>query len=105
MLATMVTVLSLGVMALIVVGLVVGAWRERRCHARMSATQSQLPDYSSHLVPKSPALVPYIGNNSENNKPFSAQSSFHLSSSWYTRWRVLVSLGFLFMVVLALFVQ
>jgi hypothetical protein len=101
----MVTVLSLGVMALIVVGLVIGAWRERRRHRHMAAIQGQLPVYPSHPLQNPPALVPYISNSLESNKQLSAQSSFHLPSSWYTRWRTLVSLGFLFMAVLALFVQ
>ena len=105
MLATMVTVLSLGVMALIVVSFVIGAWCERRRHGHVAATQAQFPVYPPHPLHNSPALAPYKYNSLESNKQLSAQSSFHLSSSWYTRWRTLVSLGFLFMVVLALFVQ
>lgn len=105
MLSMIVTVLSLGVMLLVIASFVVGAWRERgriRRSRRLGTAQLQLP--TAPLQP-SAALAPYVSNLVEVAGQVESESSFHLPSSWYTRRRTLVSLGLLLMLALALFVQ
>jgi hypothetical protein len=102
-LPTIITVLSFSVMLLISVSFITGAIRERKRHEQIGRTQWPTPSTQFHgyqfqaLQPQNRMMIPV-------EKPVH-QTTFSLSSSWYTRRRTLVSLGLLLMVMLTLFVQ
>src|SRR5438105_10646079 len=103
MLSAVITSLLLCVMVLLIASFIVSAWRERRSHLRLLASQagevSQSPDRRVTVV-----LQLQDGTLLGVEKP-APPPLFTLPSSWYTRRRTLVSAGFLLMVLLALFVQ
>ena len=103
MLSTVIPVLSFSVMLLISVSFITGAIRERKCHEQTGRTQRHTPSTQFHGHPFQ-TLQPQNGMVIPVEKPVQ-QTTFSLSSSWYTRRRTLVSLGLLLMVVLTLFVQ
>ncbi len=88
MLSAVVTALLLVLMVAIVTGFAIGGWREHLRHKKMFLQQTSAMTYPLSQVGKS-AYIPPIS----------------LPTSWYTRRRTLVSLGFLVMVFLALFLQ
>ena len=103
MLSALITVLLLVVMLLIIASLLIGAWHEHKRHKRASQTQAQTPTQPlDQYVTATLYLQQGVIVGVEKPKPAPA---FTLSSSWYTRRRTLVSLGFLTMAVLTLFVQ
>jgi hypothetical protein len=102
-LPTIITVLSFSVMLLISVSFITGAIHERKRHEQIGRTQWPTPSAQFHgyqfkaLQPQNRMMIPV-------EKPVH-QTTFSLSSSWYTRRRTLVSLGLLLMVMLTLFIQ
>ena len=89
MLSIVVTSLLLGVMVAIIVSFVMSGWREHLRHKKIFLQQAS----AATTLPLTPLGKPqYI-------PPVS------LPSSWYTRRRMLVSLGFFMMVILTLFLQ
>jgi hypothetical protein len=103
MLSTIVTVLLLAVMLLIITSLIIGAWHEYRRHKRtlQLRAQASTQPLKQHITTTLP-LQNTISIGVERPNPLPV---FTLPSSWYTRRRSLVSLGFLMMIVLTLFVQ
>ena len=103
MLSAVVTVLLLGVMLLIIASLILSALHERHRHNRSVATRMQAsthplnPNMDMVLCMQEGAIVAV-----ENPKPLPA---FTLPSTWYARRRTLVSVSFLLMLFLALFMQ
>ncbi len=88
MLSAVVTALLLGVMIAIIASFIVGGWREHLRHKKIFLQQTSAITFPLSPVDK-PAYIPPVS----------------LPSSWYTRRRTLVSLGFLLMVILTLFLQ
>lgn len=103
MLSTIIAVLSLSVMLLISASFITGAMRERKRHEPTGRTQRLLPSTQFHSQP-SRFLHLYNGMVIPVEKPVH-QTTFSLPRSWYTRRRMLVSLGLLLMTMLTLFVQ
>src|SRR5438552_728755 len=103
MLSTLITTLLLMVMLLIMTSLLLSVWREHQRHKRLLQTQTQASTQplSQHITT---TLQVQNGMLVGVEKP-KPSPAFTLSSSWYTRRRTLVSLGFLTMIVLTLFVQ
>lgn len=103
MLSAVITVLLLCVMLLIVANLVMSALREHWRHMRTHSTQAVIPPHP--LDPHVTAILHMQGGvvvGVEKPKP---SPIFTLPSSWYTRHKTRVSVGFLVMVLLALFLQ
>ncbi len=88
MLSAVITVLLLGVMLSIVASFVVSGWRANERHKKMFLQQTSAVTFPLAPLGESTPVPP-----------------FSLPHSWYTRRRMLVSLGFLLMVVLTLFLQ
>ncbi|GAC1389052.1 MAG: hypothetical protein NVS4B11_06570 [Ktedonobacteraceae bacterium] len=89
MLSAVITALLLVLMVAIVTSFIIGGWREHLRHKKMFlAWQASAATHPLGYIEK-PVHVP----------------SLLLPASWYTRHRTLVSLGFLGMVLLALFLQ
>ena len=88
MLSAVITALLLVLMVAIVIGFALGGWREHVRHKKMFLQQSSAMTYPLTQIGRS-AYIPSIS----------------LPTSWYTRRRTLVSLGFLLMIFLALFLQ
>jgi archaellum component FlaG (FlaF/FlaG flagellin family) len=107
MLSVVITALLLCVMLLIIASLAIGALRERARYQRLLAShmQSQGPEQSASFDGQT-AVVLYMqdGMVLDGKKP-APPPVFSLPSSWYTRRRTLVSLGFLVMLLLTLFAQ
>ncbi len=101
MLSVIITTLLLGVMLLIITTFLIGAWREYSRHRQRLATQLSLPAHplDSHVTA---ILHLHEGNIVAIEKPVPA---FTLPPAWYSRRRTFVSLGFLIMLVLTLFMQ
>src|SRR5438105_859701 len=101
MLSTIVTLLSLGVMLLMIAGFIISALRERRLYVYADVVQAHHASLPSH---DKTTVVPHMqdGVVTGSRKP-APPSVFLLPSSWYKRWRTLISLGFLLMILLALF--
>ena len=98
--SAVITALLLGVMLLIIVGFIINALYERRRHRQSLA---QIP---AHPLDRHVTMILHMHDGVVVNveKPESLPT-FTLSSSWYTRRRTLVSISFLLMLFLALFVQ
>src|SRR5579859_5705522 len=90
-------------MLLISASFITGAMRERKRHEQAGRTQRIIPFTQFHRQP-SQFLNPQLGMVIPVEKPVH-QTSFSLPRSWYTRRRMLVSLGLLLMTMLTLFVQ
>jgi len=88
MLSAVVTALLLVLMIAIVTSLVIVGWCEQLRHKKLFTQQVSAVTYPLTKIEKSTYTPPFL-----------------LPTSWYTRHRVLVSLGFLIMVLLALFLQ
>lgn len=100
MMSIIITALLLVVMLLIVFGLVFGAWREYQRHKQRLATRS-LP---AHPLDRHVTAILHMQEGVVVNVERPTQE-FSLPSSWYSRRRTLVSLGFLVMIALTLFMQ
>ncbi len=103
MLSSVVTVLSLGIMLLIVSSLIISAFREHRRRMKALAVQEQIPPHAldrhvTAILHMRDGVV--VGVDKPTRSPM-----FTLPSSRYTRHRALVSGGLLLMVVFILFVQ
>lgn len=103
MLSTLISVLSIGVMLLIGASYITGAMRERKRYERaarsqQSASPTQFLGFSSQQLQTHHTMMMPVA------KPV-PQAPFNLSPSWYTRRRMLVSLGLMLMIVLTLFIQ
>jgi len=90
MLSAAVTALLLVLMGAIITSFVLGGWREYRRHQRVLLQQ--------HASAETHPLTPF-------GKAATSTAPFILPASWYTRRRTLVSLGFITMALLALFIQ
>ena len=103
MLSAVVTVLLLGVMLLIIASLILSALHERHRHNQSVATRMQA---STHPLNPNMGMVLQMQEGAivavENPKPL---PTFTLPSTWYARRRTLVSVSFLLMLFLALFMQ
>src|SRR5712692_7136054 len=103
MLPAVITALLPVVMLLIITGLIFSAWRAHRQHQRKVAAQSHLP---AHPMDRHVTAILYLQEGTivtvEKPEPVPA---FSLPPSWYTRRRMLVSIGLLVMILLAFFVQ
>ncbi len=101
--STLITALLLGLMALVLAGLITGILREQKRHKQALASQSLMP---AHQLNAQATMILRMQNGVvigvEKPKPAPA---LILPSSWYTRRRTLLSLSFLLMLFLALFVQ
>ena len=105
MLSVVITFLLLCVMVLIIASLVIGALRERALYRRMLASQVQ-ESVQSHPLDSRATLVLHMQDGMMVDvKKTTTLPDFSLPSSWYTRRRTLVSLGFLVMLLLTFFVQ
>ncbi|QBD78190.1 hypothetical protein EPA93_20180 [Ktedonosporobacter rubrisoli] len=106
MLSAVITALLVVVMLLIVISLIISAWRERRRYQQTLAARAFTDESASPLKPRTTAVL-YLqdGNVVSVEAPKLAPPSFTLPSSWYSRRRTLVSLGFLIMIMLTLFMQ
>jgi len=99
----LVTILSLAVMLLIIASLIVSARLAQRRRKQTSTNFWSAAPYSMH---GHPTLVPYTQNALVIDADrYVTQSGLNLPLSWYSRRRTVVSLGLLFMLMLALFVQ
>ncbi len=103
MLSTIVIALSLGMMLPIFVNLIIGALHEgrRQMHTETTHSQVQLAPHHRYSM-ATPVMQNAMKARISKQAP---QPAFTLPSSWYTRNRTLVSLSFLLMLLLTLFVQ
>ena len=104
MLSTIITLLSLGVMLLMIAGFIISALRERQPYVYAGVVQAQHASLPSH--DKTTAVHTHMQNGAVTGSGRPASPSvFLLPPSWYKRWRAFISLGFLLMILLALFAQ
>jgi Peptidase_C39 like family len=102
-LSTIIPVLSIAVMLLMSASFIVAAIRKRKRSEATGRTQQLIPltqfqrQPSSFLHPQHAMVIPI-------EEP-GDQTTFDLPHSWYTRRRMLVSVGLMLMVMLTLFVQ
>jgi hypothetical protein len=104
MLSAVVAVMSLGIILLIVAGFILGALRVyRRYSTPAQATRAQIP---THPLDRHVTAVLYMqdGIVVDIEKPQSLPV-FTVPHSWYKRYRIALSLGFLLMLVITLCVQ
>ncbi len=105
MLSALVAVMSLGIILLIVAGFIIGALRKhRRQHSTLAqATWAQIP---THPLDRHVTVVLYMqdGIVVDIEKPTSPPV-ITVPHSWYKRYRIVLSLGFLLMLVITLCVQ
>ena len=103
MLSAVITALLLAIIILIAANFALGVLRERKRHLRLVAQQISLP---SHPLDSQVTMVMRMheGVVTEVKKP-EPTPTFTLSSTWYNRHRTLVSLSFLLMLFLGLFLQ
>src|SRR5947209_10191759 len=103
MLSAVVTILLLAVMLLIIASLILSALHEHYRHKRNVATRMQA---STHPLDPNMAMVLHMQEGAivavKNPEPLPA---FSLPSAWYARRRTLVSVSFLLMLFLTLFMQ
>jgi hypothetical protein len=103
MLSAVITALLIGVMVLVIASLIINILRARRRHLRSMTIQGQMP---THPLDPHVKMILYMHDgvvvSAEKPEPLPA---FTLSSSWYVRHRTLVSVSFLVMLFLALFIQ
>jgi hypothetical protein len=101
MLSAVITALLLVVMLLIIASLIFSAWREYRRHKQKFAASLHLPAHplDRHVTAILRVQEGVIVGIEEPDR------GFVLPGSWYRRRRALVSLGFLVMILLALFMQ
>ena len=103
MLSAVITVLLIGVMLLVIASLIINIFRARRRHMQSLAIQGQMP---THPLDPHVKMILHMheGVVVSVEKP-QPPPAFTLSPSWYGRHRTLVSVSFLAMLFLALFLQ
>src|SRR6266480_5991652 len=103
MLSAVITVLLLGVMLLIIASLILSALHEHRRHRRSVAIRAQAP---THALDAHVGMILHMQDGAivSVEKPESLPT-FTLPSTWYARRRTFVSVSFLLMLFLALFMQ
>src|SRR5438270_11811246 len=103
MLSAVITVLLLGVMLLIIASLILSALHEHRRHKRSVAIRAQAP---THALDAHVSMILHMQDGAivSVEKPESLPT-FTLPSTWYARRRTFVSVSFLLMLFLALFMQ
>jgi len=104
--STLVTFALAGIILLIIASLVIGVLRERRSHRRTRTKRSK--QTTAPMLPLDEHVTMIL--HMQDGVVVGAEKPSHpsapaLPSSWYTHRRTLVSLGFLMMVLLMLFVQ
>lgn len=103
--STLVTGALAAIMLLIIASLFIGVLRERKSRRRMLTKRSK--QTTAPMLPLNEHVTMIL--HMQDGVVVGAEKPFHsspsLPSSWYTRRRTLVSLGFLVMVFLVLFVQ
>src|SRR2546430_1143823 len=99
--SAVITVLLLGIMLLIIASLIFSALHERHRHKQALASVGRVP---MHLLDSRVTMILHVHDGVVVNveKPEPAPT-FTLSSSWYARRRTLVSVCFLLMLFLGLF--
>ncbi|HLX40181.1 MAG TPA: hypothetical protein VKR42_06590 [Ktedonobacteraceae bacterium] len=106
--SALITASLFGLVLLIITGFIVSIVFERRRNVQALARQT-------HIIPTNPrtrvllhpqdGLMVYAERVPQTSPSSSPKSLLHVSSSWYTRRGTLVSLSFLIMLLLTLFVQ
>jgi hypothetical protein len=106
MLSAVITALLIGMMLLLVANLTISILRARRRHRQVLATLATQAKLPTHPLDPHVTMILHIHEGAivavEKPEPL---PTFTLSSSWYTRHHTLVSLCFLLMLFLALFMQ
>ncbi len=106
--SALITALLLGAVLLIITGFIVSVLFERRRHLQALAHRTQVHPTTSRrttvLLHPQDGLIVYAERFPQTSSS-SPRSLFQLPSSWYTRRGTLVSLSFLIMLLLTLFVQ
>jgi hypothetical protein len=101
--STIITGLLIGIMLLVIASLVLGGWQAQRKYKRALAIQSTAP---LHPLDARVTMILHMHEGIVvGADPPTAPKMYSLPASWYTRRRTLVSISFLLMVFLALFVQ
>src|SRR2546430_489596 len=91
------------VMLLIISSFLVGAWLEKRRFKRLLGSEARL---TPHALDRGTAgFSPFQNSNLAGATELKTQPLFTLPPMWYNRRRTFVSLGFLAMVLLTLFMQ
>ena len=107
--SALITVLLLGAVLLIMTGFIVSILLERRRNLQVLAHQTQMTPTMNRrttvLLHPQDGLMVYAERPLLTSPSSPPTSLFHLPSSWYTRRGTLVSLSFLLMLLLTLFVQ
>lgn len=107
--SALITVLLLGSVLLIITGFIVSILLERRRNLQVLAHQTQMTPTMNRrttvLLHPQDGLMVYAERPPLTSPSTAPKSLFHLPSSWYTRRGTLVSLSFLLMLLLTLFVQ
>ena len=107
--SALITVLLLGTVLLIITGFIVSILLERRRNLQVLAHQTQMTPTMNRrttvLLHPQEGLMVYAERLPLTSPSIAPTSLFHLPSSWYTRRGTLVSLSFLIMLLLTLFVQ
>ncbi len=106
--SALITVLLLGTVLLIITGFIVSIVLERRRNLQVLVHQTQMVPANRRttvLLHPQDGLIAYAESVPDISPSSPLKTLFHLPSSWYTRRGTLVSLCFLMMLVLTLFVQ
>src|SRR2546429_107570 len=107
MLSDIVLVLTLGMLLFAIANLSTNVLRKYRCQQSMQAAQAQGAHVPSGLPGRGVTMLLHVqdGVVISGVRPVYQQSPVTLPASWYRHLRTIVSLGFLLMTLLALFVQ
>ena len=107
MLSNIVLVLTLGMLLFAIAHLSTNVWRKYHHEQSMQAAQAHGAHVSSGLPDRGVKMLLHVQDGIVINgvRPVYQQSPVTLPSSWYRHLRTTVSLGFLLMALLALFVQ
>src|ERR1051326_696598 len=107
MLSDLVLVLTLGVLLFAILHLSTNVLRKYRYQQSMQAAQVRSTDVPSALPSRSVTMLLQVhdGVVISGVRPVYQQSPVTLPASWYRHLRTVISLGFLLMALLALFVQ
>src|SRR5579863_9518179 len=101
--SAVITAILLGIIMLIAANVIISVLRERRRHKLLAAQQSSI---TTHPLDAHVTMILHMHEGMvvgvEKPQPL---PTFSLSSSWYTRHRTLLSMSFLLMMFLALFLQ
>lgn len=109
--SALITALLLGAVLVIILGFIVSIWLERRRNLHVLSQEALLfppvKRRASVLLHPQDGLMEYAERSAlaSSSSTFAQRSLFQLPSSWYTRRGTLVSLTFLLMLLLTLFVQ